>query len=54
VAIRYFWVKDRKDAGELDLQYKSTKDMVADVNTKPLQGALFVKFRDALLGISSM
>jgi hypothetical protein len=54
IAIRYFWVKDRADSGEVNLQYKSTHDMVADVNTKPLQGAAFIKFRDALLGRTVM
>jgi ribosomal protein L24E len=54
VAIRYFWVKDRVDAGEVDLEYLCTKEMIADINTKPLQGALFNKFRDELLGIRAI
>ena len=31
--------------------YCPTGDMIADFFTKPLQGAQFVKFRDAVLGI---
>jgi hypothetical protein len=54
VAIRYFWVKDRADSGELSLMHRGTQEMVADVNTKPLQGEVFRKFRDALLGITEM
>jgi hypothetical protein len=53
VAIRYFWMKDRVDAGEVSLEYKGTKEMVADVNTNPLQGALFNKFCDAQLGTTN-
>ena len=33
--------------------YCSTEEMIADFFTKPLQGALFVKFRDAVFGIDA-
>ena len=49
IAIRFFFVKDRVDAGELDISYVSTKDMQADILTKPLQGELFLKLRKELL-----
>lgn len=48
IDIRYFFVKDRVDSGELCFKYKATQDMVADILTKPLQGELFVKLRDKL------
>ena len=33
--------------------YYPTGEMIADFFTKPLQGAQFVKFRDAILGINA-
>jgi hypothetical protein len=43
---------EKYSAGLFDVVYVSTKDMVADVLTKPLQGELFKKFADRLLGRS--
>jgi hypothetical protein len=43
-------VHDRIEKGEVDVVYTSTDDMIADFFTKPLQGSLFVKLRDKLLG----
>jgi hypothetical protein len=50
VSIRYFFVKDRIDSKEIKLNYVPTDAMMADFFTKPLQGALFLKFREAILG----
>ena len=49
--IRYFFVKDIVDVGELKIEYLPTEGMVADILTKPLQGALFKKLRKGLLCI---
>jgi len=49
IAIRYYFVKDRIDAGEVAVEYLGTEDMLADVMTKPLQGSLFRKMRSLLL-----
>jgi hypothetical protein len=49
ICIRYFWAKDRIDAKEIRFKYLPTKDMVADVLTKPLQGGLFVSLSAALM-----
>jgi hypothetical protein len=51
IAIRYFFVKDRVDTGEVEVVYKATGDMRADIMTKPLQGDLFRKMRGELMGI---
>ena len=48
--IRYFFVKDRVEKGEVKIKYCPTLQMVADLFTKPLQGALFNKFRDVIMG----
>ena len=50
INIRYFFVKDRIDKGELVIQYCPTLDMLADYFTKPLQGKLFHKFREVIMG----
>jgi hypothetical protein len=49
INIRYFFVKDRVEQGDVKIEYKATGDMLADVLTKPLQGSLFVRLRDLLL-----
>jgi len=49
VNIRYFFVHDRINSGEVAVEYLSTDDMLADVLTKPLQGGRFKKLRDRLL-----
>ena len=53
INIRYFFVKDRIDKNEVQVEWCPTKIMVADFMTKPLQGALFKKFRDQIMGIVS-
>jgi hypothetical protein len=49
VAIRYYWVKDRVEAQEVEIVYCPTNDMVADILTKPLVGEKFTTLRNALL-----
>ena len=50
INIRYFFVKDRIDKGELRIEHCPSTDMLADFFTKPLQGQLFNKFRDVIIG----
>ena len=50
VDIRYFFIKDQVQQEKIDIHYCPTEEMLADFYTKPLQGALFNKFRDVLLG----
>ena len=50
IHIWYFFVKDRCDKGEMNIGYCPTECMLADFFTKPLQGALFEKFRNVILG----
>jgi Reverse transcriptase (RNA-dependent DNA polymerase) len=51
--IRYFFIADQVEKGNLCVEYCPTEEMVADFMTKPLQGKLFVKFRDSIMGVSS-
>jgi hypothetical protein len=52
INIRYFFVHDRINAGEVSVQYCPTGDMIADFFTKPLKGTLFKKFRDQIMNIN--
>lgn len=48
--IRYFFLTDQIEKGNLIVEYCPTGDMVADYFSKPLQGKLFQKFRKAIMG----
>jgi hypothetical protein len=50
INIRYFFMKDRVDSKEIKFVYVPTSETLADFMTKPLQGALFRRLRDLLLG----
>ena len=50
IKIRYFWVHHRAEVGDVIVQHCPTEDMLADVLTKPLQGAMFKKLAKGLLG----
>ena len=49
IAIKYFWLKERMDQGEARVRHLGTKDMYANLLTKPLQG---IQFRSERLGIT--
>jgi hypothetical protein len=50
INVRYFFLKDRISMNEVELKYVPTENMVSDILTKPLQGALFLRLRNILLG----
>jgi hypothetical protein len=52
--IRYFFITDRIACKEIAVQYCPTKETIADYFTKPLQGELFYKFCDQILGLVLM
>lgn len=51
ISIRYFFIKDRIEKKDINLIYCPTDLMIADFFSKPLQGGIFRKFRDIVLGI---
>ena len=46
--VRYFYVKEKVDENIFKLEYIPTKDMIADLLTKPLYGAQFDALIDKL------
>ena len=54
IRVRYFWVKDLIDQGLLTVDYVPTKEMVADILSKPLVGAQFKYLLAKLLGWNNM
>ena len=49
IRVRYFFIKERIDNHEVRVQHTPTEDMLADILTKPMQGAKFIRLRDMLL-----
>jgi len=49
INVRYFFLKDRIENGEVELNYLRTQDMIANLLTKPLQGEHFRRLRNTLL-----
>jgi hypothetical protein len=54
INIRYFFITNRIARKEIAIQYCPTKQMIADYFTKLLQGKLFYKFRDQIMGVVPM
>jgi hypothetical protein len=51
IRVRYLFIKDRVNSGDITLKHCPTGEMLADHFTKPLQGALFRKFQTEIQGI---
>jgi hypothetical protein len=50
VDIRYFFLTDQIEKGNVVVEYCPTTEMVADFMSKPLQGKLFQKFKAVIMG----
>ena len=51
IDVQYFFVKDQVDKGNVQIEWCPTKEMIADFFTKLLQGSLFKRFRDVIMGV---
>ena len=51
IKVRFFWLKDLLDDGEVILIYVPSEELVADMLTKATAGAKFKYLRDKLLGV---
>jgi hypothetical protein len=48
--IRYFFITDQVEKGNIEIRYCPTEQMIADYHTKPLKGSKFDEFRTMILG----
>jgi hypothetical protein len=48
--IRYFFITDQVEKGNVVIEYCPTLEMVGDFMTKPLQGHLFLKLKKLIMG----
>ena len=51
INIRYFFITDQIEKGNVEVRYCPTDDMEGDYMTKPLQGAKFHKFRKFIMNL---
>ena len=51
IEIRYFFIQDRIEKGDIGLEYCRTDKMVEDFMTKLLQGKKIFEFRDHITGM---
>jgi hypothetical protein len=51
INVQYFFITHQISEGEVCVEWCPTKNMVADFLTKPLQGAMFKRFRDLIMGV---
>ena len=49
--VRYYFITDRINKGELKVEHCPTQDMLADLFTKPLLGSQFKRLRALVLNI---
>jgi hypothetical protein len=52
INIWYLFITDRVSKEEVSVVWCPTGNMIGDYATKPLQGALFQKFRDQIMGVT--
>jgi hypothetical protein len=48
IAIRYHFLRDHQQRGDIEIAYVSTKEQLADIFTKPLDEKTFTKLRHEL------
>ena len=51
--ICYFFLTDQVEKGNLKIAYCPTGEMIADFQSKPLQGVKFVKFKNDIMGMKT-
>jgi hypothetical protein len=54
INIRYYFITDRVNMKEIEIEWCPTKEMVADYKTKPLQGSHFRRLRDLIMGMTKV
>ncbi len=54
INIQYFFITDRVNMKEIEIEWCPTKEMVADFMTKPLQGSHFRRLHDLIMRMSTI
>jgi hypothetical protein len=49
IAIRYHFLRDHQQRGDIEIAYINTKDQLADIFTKPLDEKSFTKLSESSL-----
>jgi len=50
VKMKFLYIKDKVEQGDVVIEHKDTEDMWSDILTKPKQGKSFRKDRSRLMG----
>ena len=53
INVRYYFIKDRIESGEVCIVHCPATEMIGDFFTKPLQGAMFLRFRNIIMNIKN-
>ncbi len=51
IKVKYFFIKDKANQGEVTIEHCPTGQMWTDINTKPKQGKVYRVFRGYVMGI---
>ncbi len=51
IKVKYFFIKDKVDQGEVTTEHCPTDQMWTNINTKPKQGLVYCVFRGHIMGI---
>jgi hypothetical protein len=54
ISIQYFFITDRVNMKEVEIEWCPTKEMVADLMTKPLQGSHFRRLHNLIMITASI
>ncbi len=54
INIQYFFITDRVNMKEVEIEWCPIKKMEADFMTKPLQGSHFRRLRDLIMGMATI
>ena len=44
IKVRYYWLRERVKLGDINVEYVPAGNMLADILTKPMQGAAYQRF----------
>ena len=54
INVRYFFITDRIENGDLSIEYCPTEEMLVDLMTKLLQGNKFIHFRKEIMNFKKL